>query len=94
MIAQCPKCYISLTSDLKPTLKWKGVIFKQNRDITKDYYKDIIDNGVKYNGQNQMFQIRNGQIARMMKKKTALSGVHNKFRECVNWYINPIIKNV
>ena len=55
-------------------MKCKGLSLRQNKQLTKDSYLDIIDNGVTCTGQNVNLQFKNGGMKQITISKTALSG--------------------
>ena len=74
MDALSPKCYVSWNDNKVTALKCKGINTKQNKQLTKDSYMDILDNGVICTGQNVNLQFKNGGMKQITISKTALSG--------------------
>ena len=73
MVALSPKCYVGWNDDIVTALKCKGVNTKQNKQLTKDSYLDIIDNGVTCTGQNVNLQFKNGGMKQITIRKTDFS---------------------
>ena len=73
MVALSPKCYVSWDNKVT-ALKCKGINTKQNKQLTKDSYMDILDNGGICTGQNVNLQFKNGGMKQITISKTALSG--------------------
>jgi hypothetical protein len=78
MIALCPKCYTSWSGEKQIALKCKGVSTKQNKDITRVQYQEVVEKGVKFDGQNITLQLKDGKMKRLTMSKVALSGKHTK----------------
>ena len=100
MIALCPKCYTSFNYDDDQHInerirviakKIKGVSLKLNKHITSENYYQCLANGVKFDGQNIVLQMKTPSdrskhraMSRITVFKTALTSCHIKAVCCEN----------
>jgi len=85
MYALAPKCYTIITDkeDLQGIKKIKGVSLNQNKQITHNEYKKLLDENLIFKGTNTILALKNSQMSKIKMQKNALSAAMTKM------YVNP-----